>query len=107
MATGVGLRQAGFYDCAGGGQVVVESGIAYIGHMPGPHGTSVVDVRDPRIPKLLATFDMQPGTHSHKVRVANGLMVINHEINATTRSGAGRVQGGIGIYDVSTPPSPR
>ena len=42
MPTGMGLRQAGFYDCPGGGQVVVENDIAYIGHMRAPHGTSVV-----------------------------------------------------------------
>ena len=48
MGTGKGLRQVGYYDCAGGGQVVVADGIAYIGHMRSPHGTSIVDVRDPR-----------------------------------------------------------
>ena len=47
MGTGIGLRQVGYHDCAGGGQVVVVDGIAYIGHMRSPHGTSIVDVRDP------------------------------------------------------------
>ena len=81
MGTGVGLRQVGYWDCAGGGQVVVLDGIAYIGHMRSPHGTSIVDVRDPSNVKLLASIDMPPGTHSHKVRVANGIMLVNHEIN--------------------------
>ena len=108
MATGVGLRQAGFYDCAGGGQVVVEGGIAYIGHMRAPHGTSVVDVRDPKNPKLLATLEMVPGTHSHKVRTANGLMVINQELNHNDPNpGPEGWQGGIRIFDVSTPSKPR
>ena len=48
MGTGVGLREVGYFDCAGGGQVVVVDGIAYIGHMRSPHGTSIVDVRDPK-----------------------------------------------------------
>ena len=48
MGTGVGLRQVGYVDCAGGGQVVVVDGIAYVGHMRSPHGTSIIDVRDPR-----------------------------------------------------------
>src|SRR3954464_11999570 len=41
-------------DCAGGGQVVVERGIAYIGNMQSPHGTLIYDVKDPKHPKLLA-----------------------------------------------------
>jgi len=39
MGTGAGLRQVGYFDCAGGGQVVVAGDIAYIGHMQSPHGT--------------------------------------------------------------------
>jgi hypothetical protein len=81
MGTGVGLRQVGYVDCAGGGQVVVVDGIAYVGHMRSPHGASVIDVRDPRNCRELAKIGMPPGTHSHKVRVGNGLMVVNHEIN--------------------------
>jgi len=50
MGTGVGIRQVGYFDCAGGGQVVVENHIAYVAHMRSPHGTSVIDVRDPRNP---------------------------------------------------------
>ena len=46
MGTGVGLREVGYFDCAGGGQVVVVDSVAYIGHMRSPHGTSIVDVRD-------------------------------------------------------------
>jgi hypothetical protein len=108
MPTGKGLRQAGFVDCAGGGQVVVENGIAYIAHMKAPHGTSIVDVKDPRNPRQLASLEMPPGTHSHKVRVANGLMIVNHETNRVDPNPipAGW-QGGIGIYDVSTPAKPR
>ena len=67
MGSGVGLRQLGYFDCAGGGQVVVQNGIAYVGHIRSPHGTSIVDVRDPRNPTELATLGMPPGTHSHKV----------------------------------------
>ena len=107
MPTGVGLKQAGYYDCAGGGQVVVENAIAYIAHMRAPHGTSVVDVRDPKNPKLLATLEMAPGTHSHKVRVGNGLMVVNHETNhVDTNPIPAGWMGGIGIYDISSPSKP-
>jgi hypothetical protein len=105
---GAGLRQAGYFDCPGGGQIVVEKDIAYIGHMRSPHGTSVVDVRDPKNCKLLATVCMPPGTHSHKVRVGNGLMVVNHEINgADTNPVPEEFRGGIGIYDIADPARPR
>lgn len=108
MLSGKGLRQAGYVDCPGGGQVVVVDGIAYIAHMKAPHGTSVVDVRDPRNPRLLAKLDMPLGTHSHKVRVADGLMVVNHELNRVDSNPVpAGWQGGIGIWDVSTPAKPR
>src|SRR5262245_42558408 len=108
MATAVGLRQVGYHDCAGGGQVVVDNGIAYIGHMRSPHGTSVVDVRDPKNCRQLAALEMPPGTHSHKVRVGNGLMVVNHELNhADANPVPAGWKGGIGIYDVSAPAKPR
>jgi hypothetical protein len=108
MGNGVGLREVGYFDCAGGGQVVVVDGIAYIGHMRSPHGTSVVDVRDPKNPKELAKIAMPPGTHSHQVRVGTGLMVVNHEVNGADQSPIpAEFRGGIGIYDVSTPSKPR
>jgi len=36
MAKSLGMRQVGFVDVAGGGQVVVHDGIAYVGHMRAP-----------------------------------------------------------------------
>src|SRR3977135_2347623 len=68
MGSGAGIRQVGYFDCAGGGQVVVENDIAYVAHMRSPHGTSVIDVSDPKNPKELATIGMTQGTHSHTVR---------------------------------------
>src|SRR5918996_432608 len=69
-----------WFDCAGGGQVVVERGIAYVGNMRNPHGTTIIDVKDPARPKMLAEVTLPPGTHSHKVRVKDGIMVTNREI---------------------------
>jgi hypothetical protein len=107
MSSGVGLRQVGRLDCAGGGQVVVENNVAYIGHMRSPHGTSIVDVRDPRYPRELATLDMPPGTHSHKVRAHDGVMLVNHEVNpADDRVVAPDFVPGFGVYDVSDPARP-
>jgi hypothetical protein len=108
MGSGVGIRQVGYYDCAGGGQVVVENNIAYVAHMHAPHGTSIVDVRDPKNPKELATISMPQGAHSHKVRYGNGVIVVNHEVNfADKRPLPADFRGGFGVYDVSTPAKPR
>jgi hypothetical protein len=107
MGTGVGIRQVGYFDCAGGGQVVVENNIAYVAHMRSPHGTSVIDVRDPKNPKELATIGMPQGTLSHKVRVGNGLIIVNHETNfADTQPIPPEFRPGLGIYDISKPASP-
>src|SRR5215468_9055654 len=42
-----GIKQVGYFDCAGGGQVVVDGTVAFIAHMHAPEGTTIVDVSDP------------------------------------------------------------
>ena len=42
------IKQIGRMDLPGGGSVVVENGYAYVGHMDPPHGTSIIDVKDPK-----------------------------------------------------------
>lgn len=109
MAQGKGIRQVGYIDCPGGGQVVVKNGYAYIGSMRAPTGTLIVDVRDPKHPKEVARLEMPKGTHSHKVRVDGdgGLMVINHEVNQFDTGAPTEFKGGIGIYDISKPDRPK
>lgn len=63
----------------GGGQVVVHDGYAYIGHMKPPHGTSIVDVSDPKNPKVVKHLEISPWSHSHKVRVCGDIMITNVE----------------------------
>ena len=105
-ASARGLRQVGYFDCPGGGQVVVDGRVAYIAHMKGPDGTTLVDVSDPKAPRRLAGLEVPPGTHSHKVRAANGLMLVNREAHPAHKPEAG-VTGGLGIHDVSDPARPR
>ncbi len=108
MQSSRNIREVGYVDCVGGGQVVVVDGIAYIGHVNAPDGTSIIDVRDPKNPKVLATMEMPAGTHSHKARVANGLLVINQEYNdADDRPIPDDFKGGLVVYDVSNPAEPR
>ncbi len=97
-------RLAGRVECPGGGQVWVDGKYLYIAHMDSPLGTSVHDVSDPSSPKMLSTLVIPEGWHSHKVRVANDIMIVNHE---RTRKDAVDFGGGLGIYDVSNPSKPR
>jgi hypothetical protein len=76
------LRRVCHLDLAGGGQVFVADGYAYVGHMKPPHGTTIVDIRDPKNPRITAEIrlgDMR--SHSHKVRVAGDIMITNVEQN--------------------------
>ena len=110
-ASGCGLQQTGWFDCAGGGQVVVKNNIAYVGNMRNPQGTLIIDVKDPKNPKPLAEINMPVGTHSHKVRVEGDLMITNREVLGA-HALHGEVPpdgytGGISIYDVSNPAKPK
>ena len=73
------IRQIGRMDLPGGGSIVVENGYAYVGHMDPPHGTSIIDVKDPKNPKIVAHLEIPEGLHSHKVRVSGDIMLINYE----------------------------
>ncbi len=95
----------GHIDCPGGGQVWVEGTTLYIGHMRHPSGTTIVDVADPRDPKVIARIDVPQGWHSHKVRVAGDTMIVNHE--KLGQEGDQDFGGGLGIYDVSKPSAPK
>ncbi len=104
MARSWNTTLIGHFDCPGGGQVWVEGTTMYVGHMRNPYGTTIVDVADPRQPKVLAQIAVPEGWHSHKVRVANDVMVVNHE-----RFGKGNEEfgAGLGIYDVADPTEPK
>ena len=80
------VRRLGHLDLPGAGQVTVAGSYAYIGHIPNKQnlGTSIVDIADPAKPRLVASVMLDdPTSHSHKVRVAGDLMVVNHERNPT------------------------
>jgi hypothetical protein len=78
------VRRIGHLDLAGAGQVTVQGRYAYVGHIPNrAHlGTTILDVSDPARPRSIATITLTDTTsHSHKVRVAGDLMIVNHERN--------------------------
>ena len=71
MAQARGIKPVGYFDCAGGGQVVVSGTTAYIAHMKAPHGTTVVDVSDPARPRTLAeiTIPSDVSAQLHQDRI--------------------------------------
>jgi hypothetical protein len=78
------VRCLGHLDLAGGGQVTVSGSHAFVGHIPNPDrlGTSIIDIADPRKPRLVAAITLDDHeSHSHKVRVAGDVMIVNHERN--------------------------
>ena len=77
------IRRIGHIDIPGGGQVVVQGGYAYVGHMKPPHGTTILDVTDPAHPRIAAQIMLADGySHTHKVRVVGDLMITNVEQNS-------------------------
>ncbi len=78
------VRRLGHLDLAGAGQVTISGSHAYVGHIPTQHhlGTSIIDISDPRNPRVVATITLDdPESHSHKARVAGDIMIVNHERN--------------------------
>jgi len=96
-------------ELAGGGQIVIEGNYAYVGHQHRPHGTTILDISDPRKPKILSTLTpSHPWSHSHKARVVGDLMVVNSEFERG--DGARRedyLDGGFRIYDVKDRTNPK
>src|SRR5499433_377395 len=80
------VRRLGHLDLAGAGQVTVAGRHAYVGHIPNKNhlGTSIIDIADPANPRVIATVTLDDhSSHSHKVRVAGEIMIVNHERNPT------------------------
>lgn len=95
-------------ETPGGGQVVVQGKYAYIGHMKNPQGTTIMDVSDPRNPKVVSVVNTQdPNTHSHKVRVLGDLMFVNAEHQPGSCPRNEYADGGWRIYDIRDKANPK
>jgi hypothetical protein len=98
-----GFEPIGRLDLPGGGQVTVEGNYAYVGHMGPPNGTSIVDVSDPRHPRLVTTLEVPKHTHSHKVRVHGDVMLVNYEQFGRLDP---EFHGGMKVFDISNKAKP-
>ncbi|HTN70643.1 MAG TPA: hypothetical protein VMO00_06095, partial [Methylomirabilota bacterium] len=76
---------------------------AYVGHIDPPYGTSIVDVHDPKHPKLVSQLEVPEGIHSHKVRVSDNVMLVNYERYQTKE----KPPAGLKVFDISNREKPR
>ena len=97
------IKRIGRTDLPGGGLVTVENGYAYVGHIDPPCGTSIVDVRDAKNPKLVSQLEVPEGVHSHKVRVSGDVMLVNYERFKAKKE----PQTGLKVFDISNKSTPR
>src|SRR5262249_61377523 len=83
------VRHLSRMELPGGGQVVIQGQYAFVGHQHRPDGTTILDVSDPRTPKIVSKLmTSHPMSHSHKVRVVGDTMLVNSDLEPA----AGRVQ---------------
>jgi hypothetical protein len=106
-------------ELPGAGQIYVAGKYAYVGHITNKErlGTSILDVSDPRQPKLLSQIAVdEPESHSHKARVIGDLMIVNVEQNMGKLGRAGvdgsaeqtaYPHGGFKLYDVANRTKPK
>lgn len=102
------VRHLSRMELPGGGQVVIQGQYAFVGHQHRPDGTTILDISDPRKPKIVSKLmTSHPWSHSHKVRVVDDIMIVNSEIEP----GAGSVRdypaGGFHIYNVRDKTNPK
>lgn len=102
-----GLRTVGHSDLGGYGdgmQVMREGDALYVGHFgPSGMGTSVLDVSDPTTPVLVEQWPAPIGSHTHKVQVADGLLLVNQE----RFRGGDPYAAGMAVYSLDDPFHPR
>lgn len=101
-----GIRTVSRHDLGGYGdgmQVLREGDAVYVGHFgPSGAGTSILDVSDPAAPRLVRQWMAPHGTHTHKVQVADGLLLVNHE----QFRGGDPYSTGMAVYSLADPFDP-
>jgi hypothetical protein len=100
------MHLVGHTDLDGEGDLMhvnLKDGFAFVGHM-GERGTSIIDVKDPSNPRLVARIPSFPNTHGHKVQIVDDILLVNRE--KIPRS-SGSWVAGMSIYDVSRPTEPK
>ena len=90
-------------------QVMRHGDALYVGHAgTSGAGTSILDVSAPDRPELVTQWDAPANTHTHKVQVADGLLLINHErFPYRPKKPLGPHSAGVAIYRLDDPFEPK
>jgi hypothetical protein len=84
-------------------QIVRHEDALYVGHLgTSGMGTSILDVAEPTSPRLVCQIPAPAGSHSHKVQVGDGLLLVNEE----QFRGGDPFSAGMVVYDLSDPFAP-
>lgn len=98
-----GFAQIGSSDLGGFGdgmQVMRERDALYVGHFgPSGMGTTILDVSDPTEPMIVRQLRAPEGAHTHKVQIADRLLLVNHE----AFRGGRPERVGMAIHEISDP----
>jgi len=101
------LGLTGLGGCGDGMQVIRHGDALYVGHTGTTGmGTTVLDVTDPARPRLAAQWPAPARSHTHKVQVADGLLLVNHEKFPYRAAAAGPFSAGLAIYRIAGPLRP-
>ena len=106
-----GLSLLAHHDLGGYGdgmQVLREGSALYVGHTgTSGMGTTILDVTDPAHPVPVAQWPAPPHSHTHKVQVADGLLLVNHEKFPYRSPDGGGHSAGLAVYSLADPLAPR
>ena len=109
-ASATGLDLVAHHDLGGAGdgmQVIRQADVVYVGHAgTSGTGTSILDVSDPLRPELVTQWPAPPRSHTHKVQVADGLLLVNHEKFPYRASYTDGFSAGLAVYTVTDPLRP-
>jgi hypothetical protein len=109
-ASAAGLRLLAHHGLGGYGdgmQVIRSGDAAYVGHMGTTGmGTTILDVADPARPALVTQWAAPPRTHNHKVQVADGLLLVNHEKFPYRAVTTEPYSAGLAVYRLDDPLKP-
>jgi hypothetical protein len=85
-------------------QVMRHGPALYVGHLgTSGMGTSVLEVGDVTSPRVVRQIPAPAGSHSHKVQVADGLLLVNQE----QFRGGNPFSAGMAVYALDDPLDPR
>ncbi len=104
------LRLIGHSDLNGHGdgmQLMLKDHYLFVGHVLGKVGTTILDVSNPREPRVVRQLQIPPHTHTHKVQIAGDILIINYEKYPPKGRENMPERAGIQILDISDPPNPR